>query len=90
VFVDKVGTTTSLVPLYAWSPEGERAFCRAPRSWERGGGLWVEKCPRTFTYEHMTRDNSVEMTRRCEVEESGEGVAAHACTTAERSALSDM
>ena len=32
VFVDEMGTNTSLHPLYAWSPRGERARaapCRA-------------------------------------------------------------
>ncbi len=32
VFVDEVGTNTSLHPLYAWSPKGERARCSAPRN----------------------------------------------------------
>jgi hypothetical protein len=33
VFVDEMGTNTSLAPLYAWSPKGERALCSAPRNW---------------------------------------------------------
>jgi transposase len=33
VFVDEMGTNTSLAPLYSWSPKGERAFCSAPRNW---------------------------------------------------------
>src|SRR5215217_8587724 len=32
VFVDEMGTNTSLHPLYAWSPRGERAFCSVPRN----------------------------------------------------------
>jgi transposase len=32
VFVDEVGTNTSLHPLYAWSPRGERARCLVPRN----------------------------------------------------------
>jgi transposase len=30
VFVDEMGTNTSLHPLYAWSPKGERARCSVP------------------------------------------------------------
>ena len=33
VFVDEMGTNTSLAPLYAWSPKGERARCCVPRNW---------------------------------------------------------
>jgi transposase len=33
VFVDEMGTNTSLAPLYAWSPKGERAHARVPRNW---------------------------------------------------------
>ena len=33
VFVDEMGTNTSLAPLYAWAPKGERARCCAvPRN----------------------------------------------------------
>jgi hypothetical protein len=32
VFVDEMGANTSLAPLYGWSPEGERARCKAPRN----------------------------------------------------------
>ena len=32
VFVDEMGTNTSLHPLYAWSPRGERAHCSVPRN----------------------------------------------------------
>jgi transposase len=32
VFVDEMGTTTSLAPLYAWAPKGERARCEMPRN----------------------------------------------------------
>ena len=32
VFVDECGTNTSLCPLYAWSPRGERACAKAPRN----------------------------------------------------------
>jgi DDE superfamily endonuclease len=35
VFVDEMGTnTSSLAPLYGWSPKGERASRSAPRNWE--------------------------------------------------------
>jgi transposase len=33
VFVDEMGTNTSLTPLYAWSRRGERAQARVPRNW---------------------------------------------------------
>jgi transposase len=32
VFVDEMGTNTSLAPLYAWSPKGERARSKVPRN----------------------------------------------------------
>ena len=33
VFVDECSTNTSLSPLYAWSPKGQRARCRVPRNY---------------------------------------------------------
>ena len=33
VFVDECSTNTSLAPLYAWSPKGERALYWVPRNW---------------------------------------------------------
>ena len=33
VFVDEMGSNTSLAPLYAWSRRGERALARVPRNW---------------------------------------------------------
>ncbi len=33
VFVDEMGTNTSLAPLYAWSRRWERAFASVPRNW---------------------------------------------------------
>lgn len=32
VFVDEMGTNTSLSPLYAWASRGERAYCSVPRN----------------------------------------------------------
>jgi hypothetical protein len=32
VFVDEIGTNTSLSPLYAWARRGERAYCSVPRN----------------------------------------------------------
>jgi transposase len=32
VFVDEMGTNTSLSPLYAWAPTVVRAFCSVPRN----------------------------------------------------------
>lgn len=33
VFVDEMGSNTSLCPIYAWSRRGERAVASAPRNW---------------------------------------------------------
>ena len=32
VFVDEMGTNTSIAPLRAWSPKGRRAYCSVPRN----------------------------------------------------------
>jgi hypothetical protein len=32
VFVDEMGTNTSLSPHYAWSKKGQRARCSVPRN----------------------------------------------------------
>jgi transposase len=32
VFVDKMGTNTSLSPIYGWAKKGKRAHCRVPRN----------------------------------------------------------
>ena len=32
VFVDEMGMNTSLSPLYAWAPRGQRASCSVPRN----------------------------------------------------------
>jgi transposase len=32
VFVDEMGTNTSLAPLYAWAPRSRRSRCNAPRN----------------------------------------------------------
>ena len=32
VFVDEMGTNTSLAPLYAYSPKGTRAYAQVPRN----------------------------------------------------------
>ncbi len=34
VFVDEMGTNTSLSPLYAWAKKGQRAYCSVPRNRE--------------------------------------------------------
>ena len=39
VFVDEMGTNTSLSALYAWAPKGERALCSVPRN--RGANTTV-------------------------------------------------
>ena len=33
VFVDEMGSNTSLAPLYGWSRRGERALAKVPRNW---------------------------------------------------------
>ncbi len=33
VFVDEMGTNTSLSPLYGWTRRGQRAYFEAPRNW---------------------------------------------------------
>ena len=32
VFVDEMGTNTSLAPIYAWAPKGQRAYSKVPRN----------------------------------------------------------
>ena len=32
IFVDEMGTNTSLSPIYGWSKKGERAHCSVPRN----------------------------------------------------------
>src|SRR5918995_778078 len=32
VFVDEMGSNTSLAPVHAWAPRGERARCSVPRN----------------------------------------------------------
>jgi hypothetical protein len=39
VFVDEMGTNTSLYPLYAWSHRGERAHARVPRNRDKNTTL---------------------------------------------------
>ncbi len=39
VFVDEMGTNTSLSPLYAWAPKGQRAYSSVPRN--RGANTTV-------------------------------------------------
>ena len=45
VFVDEMGSNTSLRPLYAWSPKGERAFGSAPRNWGKNVTLLASITP---------------------------------------------
>jgi hypothetical protein len=33
VFVDEMGTNTSLAALYGWSRKGQRVYFQAPRNW---------------------------------------------------------
>ena len=45
VFVDEMGTHTSLAPLYAYSPIGKRAFFEIPRN----RGVRTPRCLPAFT-----------------------------------------
>ena len=45
VFVDEMGTNTSLAPLYAYAPIGERAFFEIPRNLKAK----TPRCLRAFT-----------------------------------------
>jgi hypothetical protein len=42
VFVDEMGTHTSLFPIYAYSPKGQRAYCSVPRN--RGKNTTLLSC----------------------------------------------
>jgi transposase len=42
VFVDEMGTNTSLSPIYAYSPKGQRAYCSVPRN--RGPNTTLLSC----------------------------------------------
>ncbi len=45
VSVDEMGANVSLVPLYAWSRRGERAFAKAPRNWGKNVTLLASITP---------------------------------------------
>ena len=47
VFVDEMGTHTSLAPVYAYAPVGERAFFEVPRN----RGKNTRRCLRAFIEE---------------------------------------
>lgn len=42
VFVDEMGANTSLSPIYAYSPRGQRAYCSVPRN--RGPNTTLLSC----------------------------------------------
>jgi DDE superfamily endonuclease len=46
VFVDEMGTNTSLAPLYGWSRRGGRAHLKAPRNWGANLTLLASITPR--------------------------------------------
>ncbi|MPZ73917.1 MAG: histidinol dehydrogenase [Nitriliruptorales bacterium] len=48
------------------------------------GGLWVGKFLKTVTFQHMTREASLEMARYCDIEATAEGMVAHARTATVR------
>jgi hypothetical protein len=39
VFVDEMGTNTSLSPLYGWAKKGKRAYCSVPRNRDKNTTL---------------------------------------------------
>jgi transposase len=39
VFVDEMGTHTSMAPIYAYAPVGQRAFFKIPRNWGKNTTL---------------------------------------------------
>ena len=45
VFVDEMGSNTSLRALYAWSPKGKRAFGSVPRNWGKNVTLLASITP---------------------------------------------
>jgi DDE superfamily endonuclease len=45
VFVDEMGSNTSLRPLYAWSRKGKRAYGSAPRNWGKNVTLLASITP---------------------------------------------
>jgi DDE superfamily endonuclease len=55
VFVDEIGTNTSLSPTYGWSKKGQRAHCSVPR--KRGKNTTVLS---SMTLEGMGPSLSVE------------------------------
>src|SRR5215208_4464529 len=55
VFVDEMGTNTSLSPVYGWARKGQRAYCSVPRN--RGKNTTVLS---SMTLEGMGPSLSVE------------------------------
>ncbi len=45
VFVDEMGTNTSLSPLYAWARRGERTRCKVPRNRGKNTTLLASMTP---------------------------------------------
>jgi transposase len=62
VFVDEMGTNTSLSPLYGWAKKGERAYCSVPRN--RGPNTTLLS---SMSMEGMGPSLAVEGSTNCEV-----------------------
>jgi transposase len=65
VFVDEMGTNTSLSPLYGWSKKGERAHCSVPRNRGKNTTLLA-----TMTIEGMGPSLAVEGATNSQVFET--------------------
>ena len=50
VFVDEMGTHTSLAPLYAYAPVGERAFFKVPRNRDKNHAAYEPSSRRDGTF----------------------------------------
>jgi transposase len=65
VFVDEMGTNTSLSPLYGWSKKGARAYCSIPRNRGKNTTLLA-----SMTIEGMGQSLAVEGATNREVFET--------------------
>jgi hypothetical protein len=65
VFVDEMGTNTSLSPLYGWSKKGTRAYCSIPRNRGKNTTLLA-----SMTIEGMGQSLAVEGATNREVFET--------------------
>jgi sulfopropanediol 3-dehydrogenase len=73
-----VGEETTVA--YGDKVSGPNHILPTQRAAQYTGGLWVGKCLKTVTYQHMSREGSITMARHCEVVANAEGTSAHART----------